>query len=223
MIKAIVFDLDNTLVDFLKFKNACISAAVDAMIAKGLAISKEQAIKVIFDIYRQHGYEYQKIFIPFLQEVSGKIDFKLLATAVSAYRKEKTNHMKTYPNVISTLKELKQKGIKLAILTDAPNFQAYTRLADLDLLYEFDVIVTKDDTLVEKPNPASFQKVLEYLNHKPEDVLMVGDWPDRDIVGAKAVGMKTALAKYGLMPGADSNNVTADYELNDISELLSIV
>jgi putative hydrolase of the HAD superfamily len=222
-IRAIIFDLDNTLIDFMKFKKACVNASVDAMIAKGLNISKKEATKKIFEIYHEYGYEYQTIFEHFLKKTQGETDFKLIATAISAYRKEKLKYMKPYTNVVPTLKKLRAKGIKLAILTDAPKFQAYTRLADLDLLYEFDPIICFEDTYEKKPHPAPFKAMLKALNMKPAEVLMVGDMPERDIKGAKAAGMKTCLAKYGLIDHIKPSNIKADYEIRNISELLRII
>ena len=52
MIKAIIFDIDNTLLDFMTMKSNAINAAVDGMIANGLDIEKEKAVKQIFDIYK---------------------------------------------------------------------------------------------------------------------------------------------------------------------------
>ena len=63
--------------------------------------------------------------------------------------------------------------------------------------------------------------MLKRLEVKPEEALMVGDWAERDIVGAKNVGMKTAFAKYGDTFNTEEHN--ADYELNDISELIDII
>ena len=58
------------------------------------------------------------------------------------------------------------------------------------------------------------------LGLKPEEILFVGDNPGRDIAGAKKVGMKTALAKYGqVVEGKEK----ADFELESISGILSIV
>ena len=50
---------------------------------------------------------------------------------------------------------------------------------------------------------------------------MVGDWPERDVIGAQEVGMKTAFAKYGDTFGTVHSG--ADYDLTDIIELLDIV
>ena len=49
MIKAVVFDLDNTLLDFMKMKSVSINAAVDGMIKSGMSIDKESSIEEIFN------------------------------------------------------------------------------------------------------------------------------------------------------------------------------
>jgi putative hydrolase of the HAD superfamily len=59
------------------------------------------------------------------------------------------------------------------------------------------------------------------LNILPEESLMVGDWVERDILGASLIGMKTAFAKYG--DTFNTREHKADYELNDISELIEII
>ena len=74
MIKAILFDLDNTLIDFVKLKFYSIDAAIDAMISNGLKMSKKSAEKSLFRLYNKHGIEYQLIFQKFLEESLGKID-----------------------------------------------------------------------------------------------------------------------------------------------------
>ena len=56
---------------------------------------------------------------------------------------------------------------------------------------------------------------------KPGNILFVGDWPERDIKGAKAIGMKTAFAKYGSQKTVRRHG--ADYELERIEDLLRIV
>ncbi len=50
---------------------------------------------------------------------------------------------------------------------------------------------------------------------------MIGDWPDRDIKGAKQLGMKTAFAKYGSMENV--SNSGADYDLEHITDIVNII
>ncbi len=67
MIKAVVFDLDNTLVDFMKMKQRAIEEAIPAMIDAGLEITPEESLKIIDEIYKEQGIEYQQVFDEFLQ------------------------------------------------------------------------------------------------------------------------------------------------------------
>jgi putative hydrolase of the HAD superfamily len=64
-------------------------------------------------------------------------------------------------------------------------------------------------------------KAIELLQMKPEEVIMVGDWPERDMAGASGVGIKTVYARYGDTSGATTSG--ADYEINDIAELSGII
>jgi putative hydrolase of the HAD superfamily len=55
VIKAVVFDLDNTLMDFMKMKKRAIEEAIPAMVDAGLEITTEVANKIIDEIYKEKG------------------------------------------------------------------------------------------------------------------------------------------------------------------------
>ena len=112
-------------------------------------------------------------------------------------------------------------GLKLGILSDAPSREAWIRMYILKIHKIFDQVVTFDDTGFHKPAKEPFLKISEKLNLNLSECMMVGDWPDRDIKGAKQVGMKTAFAKYGSMENIEDSG--ADHDLNSISELIKIV
>jgi len=221
LIKAVVFDLDNTLMDFMKMKRRSIEEAIPAMIDAGLSITQEEANKVIDDIYKEQGIEYQKVFDVFLQRVLNRMDYKILSAGIVAYRRAREAALTPYPHVYSTLNKLLKMGIKMGILSDAPAKEAWLRLAQLNFHHIVDAVVTFEDTGERKPSAAPFQMVLKKLQVKPEEALMVGDWAERDIVGASNIGMKTAFAKYGDTFETDVHN--ADYELADISQLIDII
>lgn len=221
MIKAIVFDLDNTLVDFMTMKRRAIDAAIDAMLDAGLTLERAEIQSRIDAIYKERGIEYQNIFDDLLFGLLNKVDHRILASGIVAYRRAREAALKPYPHVTATLMELIRRGIKLAVLSDAPSREAWLRLCFIGFHHIFATAVTFDDTGERKPSEKPFRKVLELLDVKPEEALMVGDWPERDIKGAKSVGMKTAFARYGDTFGTTTHD--ADYELKDISELLEIV
>ncbi|MGA8265791.1 MAG: TIGR02253 family HAD-type hydrolase, partial [Ignavibacteriaceae bacterium] len=221
LIKAVVFDLDNTLMDFMKMKRRSIEEAIPAMIDAGLSITREESNQVIDEIYKEKGIEYQQVFDLFLQRVNNEVDYKILSAGIVAYRRAREAALIPYPHVYSTLNKLLKLGILMGILSDAPAKEAWLRLAYLNFHHIVDAVVTFEDTGERKPNPATFLAVLKKLEVKPEEALMVGDWAERDIVGAKNVGMKTAFAKYGDTFNTKIHN--ADYELNDVSELIDII
>ena len=221
MIKAIIFDLDNTLMDFMKMKGRAIDAAITAMIDAGLKISKKEAQAKIDAIYKEKGIEFQRVFDYLLEEVLQDVDYKVLAAGIVAYRKAREAELTPYPHVYPTLIQLSKMGLKLGILSDAPSKEAWLRLAYLNFHHIFDAIVTFDETGERKPSPVPFKAILKKLDVNPEESLMVGDWAERDIVGASNIGMKTAFAKYG--DTFDTKEHSGDYELNDIIELISIV
>jgi len=218
--EAVIFDLDNTLLDLIRMKQLCIEAAVDGMIDAGLDMQQKKAEKMLFDLYG-HNIEDQRIFQKFLKEATGKVDPKILAYAIIAYRRVKAGLLSPYPGTKRTLVALKEMGLKLAVVSDAPRNQAWHRLCILKLDDFFDVVVTYEDTHRRKPDPAPFRRALKALRMKPEDALMVGDWPERDMQGAKKLGMKTAFAKYGNTTGYKGK--VADFTLNKITDLTKIV
>ncbi|MBU0629062.1 MAG: TIGR02253 family HAD-type hydrolase [Nanoarchaeota archaeon] len=220
MIKAILFDLDNTLIDFMRMKKNSCEAAISAMIDAGLKINKEKAITALFKLYDKHGLEENKIFQKFLKEETGEVDYRILANAIVAYRGVRSSYMQPYPHTDYVLIKLKSKGIKLGIVTDAPKLKAWIRLMSMKIGNFFDVVVAYEDTKQLKPSSLPFEAALKKLKLKPEECLMVGDMPHRDVEGAKKLGIKTCFAKYGNQKIKESK---ADHEINDIKELLKIV
>ncbi len=129
--------------------------------------------------------------------------------------------MKPYPGTVKTLIKLKGMGMRLGIVSDAPSVNAWIRLVEMNIVDFFDVVITLHDTGEKKPSKIPFLKAIKEIGIKPENVLFVGDLPERDIQGAKALGMKTAFAKYGSQKKVKKPG--ADYELERIDDLLKIV
>ena len=221
MIKAIIFDLDNTLLDFMKMKQFAVKAAITAMNEAGLNINEDQAYKDIFKLYESKGWENQQVFDDFLIQNFGKVSNKILAAGIVSYRRAREATLLVYPNVNKTLIELIKMGIQLAVVSDAPSREAWMRLYYLNLHHVFDPVLTYDDSGAHKPSPKPFEMALDILNVNSDEALMIGDWPDRDVVGASQIGMKTIFARYGDTFGTVDSG--ADWDVNDIYEVVSIV
>jgi len=221
MIKAILFDLDNTLIDFMKMKQKSCEAAIDAMISAGLKAEKEKTLKVLFKLYDKYGIEHQHIFEKLLKKITGKVDYRIIAHGIIAYRKLKETQLILYPGAMQTLIELKKKH-KLGIITDAPRMNAWNRLVALRIDEFFDVVVTAADVRKQKTSLAPFRAALKKLKVKPEEALMIGDRIKRDIKTAKNLGIKTCYARYGDLKPAERGESGADWEINDVRELVKL-
>ena len=221
MIKAVIFDLDNTLLDFMKMKEYAVKAAIAGMIEAGLDINPDESYENIIGIYEEKGWENQQVFNDFLNKTIGEVNNKYLAAGIVAYRRAREANLLLYPNVNHTLVELIKMSVKLAVVSDAPSREAWMRIYYLNLHHHFDVVLTFDDTNARKPSPIPFEMALSQLNIDPEEALMVGDWPERDVVGANKLGIRTIFARYGDAFGtADSG---ADWDINDVYEIVGIV
>src|SRR5581483_1022046 len=108
MIKGVIFDIDNTLTDFMKMKRAAVDSAVEGMIDAGLKVEKAKMVEKIFELYWKEGVEDQKIFD------------KVLTRAIVGYRRAKAGTMALYPHVGMTISELMKLGVKMAVISDAP-------------------------------------------------------------------------------------------------------
>ncbi len=221
MMNAVIFDLDNTLLDFMKMKEYAVKAAVAGMQEAGLDVDVGEAYDRIIEMYVDNGWENQQIFDLYLTEKIGHVDNKLLAAGIVSYRRAREANLQVYPNVNSTLSELMKMGIKLAVVSDAPSREAWMRLYYLNLHHIFDFVLTYDDTQARKPSPIPFRMALEKLDCAAENTLMVGDWPERDVEGAKQLGMKTIFARYGDTLGTIDSG--ADWDIDDIHQIVDIV
>ena len=224
-IKAVIFDLDNTLIDFMRMKEESCRAAVKAMISTGLDMDEDEAFAELMNTYLSLGLESDYAITDFLRGV-GQFDHKILAAAINSYLKKKATLIEPYPDVELVLKKLNEMGVVTVIVTDAPKTKAYQRLLAMGIESYFRFVVGFEDTGNGKHTGLPLKMALDKLRKEFPDlvnseILMVGDSVQRDIEPAKKLGLKTALSKYGQIETKTSESV--DYELCSISDLLKIV
>ena len=139
-------------------------------------------------------------------ETSGKIFKELQKIPYS---------MQLYSDVISVLKELRQTGYKLGLISNM-NKTGQEILNEFNLVDHIDVCVTSKDALAEKPDPKIFSDALTLLNVKPDQSVYVGDQILSDIQGSKNVGIIPLLI--------DRDNINIDYsETNKINSLYELI
>jgi putative hydrolase of the HAD superfamily len=224
MIKAVLFDLDDTLRSFMITKGMACEAAMDAMIEAGLKMDQERALDRLFVLYGKYGIEDKLIFQKFLKDVNGKIDYKILAAGIVAYREAANKRNKPIAGVMAVLKSLKKRKMKLGVVSNAPSLKAWLRLTESGMRDYFDFVVAFNDAGKRKPHPKPFAMAVSQMGTMPDEILFIGDDLKRDVAGAKKLGMKTALADYETRhTPEDVSRFMPDYVLGSPKDILKII
>lgn len=189
-IHAVIFDMDNTLFDFVVAKlHAC------RRMTEHLGTDDPEAFYRCFT-GSSFGYESHENIRQYLED-RGIYTNRAFTDCCAIYEEEKVRVLEPYPGIHAVLEEVKRREYRTAVVTDAHNGNALRRLRKLDLMRFFDVVVTFDMTGLKKPSPEPFLLALEMLGTPPAETLFVGDSMRRDIVPAKSLGLVTAHARYG--------------------------
>ncbi len=189
-VKAVIFDLDNTLVDFVDAKIKACEAVVERL---GCGDADEL---LQYFLRWKHGFESHENIADYLKDKRIYSE-ELYRECCEIYDRVKLESITLYPGIKEVLENLKQKGVKLAVVTDAENGHAISRLKKVSLEKYFDVIISADMTGKRKPEPDSLLLALKKLGVKAEEAAIVGDSLRRDVKAGKRLGMFTVYAAYG--------------------------
>jgi putative hydrolase of the HAD superfamily len=132
--------------------------------------------------------------------------------------------VKIYPYVKACLSAFRERGIKLAVLSDFP---LGVKLPLLRLGGLWDAELCSEELGALKPHPLPFRRLAESLNLPPQRILYVGNSIAYDIEGAQNAGMMTALRGFdlrlpsGVRPGRLRRN--PDFTFNDYRQLQEYV
>ncbi len=218
-IKGIIFDMDNTLFDFVKAKIAACTAIVEYI---GTGDPHE-----LFSYFRRgkHGFEDIENISDYLleYEVYSQERFHECCTI---YEKEKVSSIELYPDVKRTMLDLKNMELNIGILTDADKRNASARLKKVALCGCFDSLFTFDMTGRKKPSHKPFIYALDSMGLEAHETLFVGDSLNRDISPSKQLGMLTVHAIYGdcdLSVNSQPVEETPDHVINKFRDLLTII
>lgn len=187
MIQAVIFDLDGTLLDrdrsLLKF----VEEQFERLIRPNVEVDKESYIKR-FIALDSRGYVWKdKVYQELIREFELRLDWNEL---LDDYKKGFSNHAVSFPNMIELLDGLKEKGYKLAMITNGFGVFQASNIQALQIAHYFDEILISEREGLRKPDPAIFLRAAEKLNVATEACVYVGDHPVNDITASKATGMK---------------------------------
>jgi putative hydrolase of the HAD superfamily len=216
-ITAIIFDMDNTLFDFVEAKLiACAAVIVH------LKVPVEPVVLLRYFLRPVHGFESHENIRDFLFD-NKRYSKTAFTRCCAIYDEEKIAAIKPYPHVAETLSALRDRGLKLGVVTDAHNGNALKRLKKAGLEEFFDAIITMDMSGKAKPSPEPFLLAMKKLGVNASETMLVGDSIRRDIVPAKALGMLAVHAVYGDRNFHEGERDGADCVIRGIGEVIGVV
>jgi putative hydrolase of the HAD superfamily len=226
MIKAVFFDIDDTLYDTSGFARLARRAAINVMIDAGLPLSSDEAYKLLKEIIKEKGSNYDKHFNILTKRVFGEEKPLLIALGMITYHNVKFALLRLFPKTPSTLIYLKSKGYHLGVISDGITIKQWEKLIRLGLHHFFDEVVTSEEAGVEKPDEKIFRLALDRMECQPNKSIMIGNKFNKDIIGAINIGMSAILVNSKLTSDEkeylEENNIELDVVSNigDIIELL---
>lgn len=208
MIKAVLFDIDGTLLDTEKQVIAGLQKTLCEQ--KGLQVADE-------DLFYTLGISGKQVVADFAD--SDSESDQLLQSWES---KMKTNFkdVQIFPGIVDLLEGLREKGLLLAIVTSKNKSEFVDEVTPFGLNSYFQAVITASDTLKHKPNPEPVLKGLDELHVLAEQAIYVGD-AVYDLRSGKAAGTKFALATWGAKFHSEFEQ--ADYQLQHPQDLLQII
>ena len=200
LIKAIFFDLDDTLYDRSQFEiNAY--KFIDQKLCKKYDLKKGVIYKNLIKIKNLHNYNYRKLFEDTFEKI--KVDPKkkkiFERNCLKYYREFVPSKLKLYPNTINVLKKINKENYFVGIITNGRVKKQKAKMKILNIEKYFNLIVYARNfgKKKEKPNPHSFNFVSQKLKIKPDEIIYIGDNPKTDYIGAKNAKVNFLRIKLG--------------------------
>jgi pyrophosphatase PpaX len=203
-----LFDMDGTLIDS---SAAILSSVKEAARVTGLRVPADKEIKEII---------YLPSLISFKILYPDKDPAKFDSVFLSLMRSKFKNMIKELPKAKRTLELLREKGIKIAIVTtkDRESAEAAIRLFQ----FPNDLLLTAEDAKRVRPDPEPLLKAIELLNSSADHTFYCGDTPP-DIVQGRRAGVKTVGLTTGLYTKEELETETPDFIFDNIDAVLTIL
>ena len=197
-IKGVLMDLDHTLYDYPVCNKAGLKV-VFKRLSEEFNTSPEDIEKKFYearksvkiDLIGTSSSHSRLLYIKKLVEMlEGRTNPGLTLELYDLFWNEYFNNMVLFDYVKDCLEFCKSKKIKLVIVTDLTTSIQLKKILSLGIEKYFDFIVTSEEVGKEKPSPYIYYIAMDRLNCMPEEIIMVGDDFEKDVAGAKNLGIK---------------------------------
>lgn len=214
MIKAVLFDLDGTLLN----RDASVELFIDAQYGRLHEyvghIGKEEFISRFIELDCR-GYIWKdRVYQQMVKE------FKIIGLTWKQLLQDYVDYFQQYcvpfPNLHEMLQSLVDQSIPLGIISNGKGKFQMDNIKALGIEHYFETILISETEGIKKPDPRIFEKALQQLDIPANACLFVGDHPENDVKASRNVGMLGVWKKYSQW---DETDVGANYVIEDLMEV----
>jgi len=228
-LKAVLFDVDDTLFPSSEFAEMARQSAVRAMVDAGLEVEFDLAMEELLDVVAEftsnYGNHFDQLVVRLGDNLRDGVHRALVVAAgVRAYHDTKAE-LRPFPDAVRCIDELRKTNLQRGILTNGLTIKQAEKLIRLDLQHAFSpgAIFISEDLGVAKPHQRIFGIACKRLGRQPREVLYIGDNPVKDIDAAHEAGLVTVLrrgtGKHAQAVGAHA----PDFEVSSLDEIRGIL
>ncbi len=203
-LRAIFFDIDDTLYSTSEFSEMARANALDAMIEQGLSMPREELQEELDEIIQEFSSNYEHHFDKLLLRIprrhyKGYNPAVLVAAGVVAYHETKIRSLTPYEDAVEVLRILSRTDLIRGIISEGLEVKQAEKLIRMRVTpyLTSNAIFISNQLGISKPNPKLYQGVCSDLNIKPSETMYVGDNPLHDIDPPNSIGMMTCRMRRG--------------------------
>jgi putative hydrolase of the HAD superfamily len=229
-LRAVLFDIDDTLFSTTDFARRARGNAVRAMVAAGLDLPEELVLRELDEVIAEFSSNYDHHFDKLLQRLrppglATHSRALIVASGIAAYHDTKFRELAPFPDVKPLLQFLRAAGLVTGIVTHGWSIKQAEKIVRLGLapLLTPDAIFISDEIGISKPNPKLYQAALRDLGLPASSVMYVGDNPEHDIAPPQSIGMLAVWARRAAKHGLEGTEIQPDFIVDDFGELERIL
>jgi len=222
-IKAVVFDIEDTLYDSsLQMRMARLNA-IRAMKEAGLPIDLETGYKMLEEIVKEYGPHYTKHFDKLLKRLGLKWDPRVIAAGVVAETSQV--YLKPYSDTIPTLIRLRDLGYRLGVIAGGRSVKEWQKLIQLGVDHIFHSVLISEDLGTEEISVDQFLEGTRRLDVEPEETLYVSSKPNEGILYANKAGLVTVRVRRGdsFVEKPKALEARPKYTIDRLSDILDLL
>jgi len=207
--KAIIFDMDGTLVSSLPVIYHCENEISRKYLKTSLTLE---------DVISKFGPPAHKIIKEMTRSLPDSVQIRAVSDYYECYRTNVSSRGLVFPGITELLGKIKGSGRRLALFTGVEkNMMEYT-LNPFKLVDFFGVRITADDIRKSKPDPEGINLALSRINADPKESMYVGDSPS-DIIAGKRARVLTGAALWSPENRGNPTTEHPDYEFRSVQQL----